>query len=71
MFCLFLLAAAPALPPVDAARRVIEWQLRAPPRTADGSGLSPEEAQTVRQLYLQSIGQRPPRPTTDPQAPRR
>ena len=67
MFCLFLLAAAPTLPPVDEARRVIEWQLRAPPRTPDTSGLSPEEAQVIRQLYLQSIGQRPPRPTSDAQ----
>ena len=64
MFCLFLLAAAPALPPVDEARRVIEWQLRAPPRTPDTTGLSPEEAQVLRQLYLQSIGQRPPQPST-------
>ncbi|HKT75468.1 MAG TPA: hypothetical protein VJQ78_01965 [Sphingobium sp.] len=64
MFCLFLLAAAPTLPPVDEARRVIEWQLRAPPRTPDTSGLSPEEAQVLRQLYLQSIGQRPPQPST-------
>ena len=64
MFCLFLLAAAPTLPPVDEARRVIEWQLRAPPRTPDTTGLSPEEAQVLRQLYLQSIGQRPPQPST-------
>ena len=67
MLHLFLLTAAPVQPPVDQARRVMEWQLRAPPRAPDTTGLSPEEAQVIRQLYLQSIGQRPPRPTSDAQ----
>lgn len=69
MVCLPLLAAAAAtLPPIDQARRVVEWQLRAPPRSPESAGLSPEEAQVIRQRYLQSIGERPPQPSTDPQA---
>ena len=62
MFCLFLLlASAPAAPQPDQARRVIEWQLRAPPRPQESTGLSAEEAQAIRTRYLQSIGQRLPR----------
>ena len=62
MFCLFLLlASAPAAPQPDLARHVIEWQLRAPPRPQESTGLSAEEAQAIRNRYLQSIGQRLPR----------
>ena len=62
MFCLFLLlASAPAAPQPDHAHRVIEWQLRAPPRSQESTGLSAEEAQAIRTRYLQSIGQRLPR----------
>jgi hypothetical protein len=59
-----LLAAAPPppLPPVSEARAVIEWQLRAPPRTGSEAALSPEEAAAIQQRYLQSIGQRPEKP---------
>lgn len=58
MLPLFLLAAAPPppLPPISEARSVIEWQLKASPR--DDAQLSAEEAETIRQRYLQSIGQR-------------
>ena len=62
MFCLFLLAAAPALLLQDDARRIVEWQLRSPPRGPGSSGLGAEEAAIIRNRYLQSIGQRPPRP---------
>lgn len=63
MFCLcLLLAATPAPPQPDQARRVVEWQLRQPPREQDAYGLSAEEAEIIRNRYLQSIGQRPPRP---------
>lgn len=58
MLCLILLLAAPE---PDNARRVIEWQLRSPPRAEESTGLSAEEAQAVRSRYLQSIGQRLPR----------
>lgn len=62
MFCLCLiLAAAPTLPQPDQARRVIEWQLRSPPRAEESSGLSAEEAEIIRNRYLQFIGQRLPR----------
>lgn len=57
MLSLLLAAAAPQTD----ARAVIEWQLRSPPRTEEQAGLSAQEAQVVRDLYLQSIGQRPPR----------
>jgi len=58
MLSLLLIASAPALS--DEARRVIEWQLRAPPRAPETAGLSPEEAANIRQRYLESIGARPP-----------
>ena len=63
MFCLcLLLAAAPMSSQPDQARKVVEWQLRSPPREQDSTGLSAEEAEIIRNRYLQSIGQRPPRP---------
>lgn len=63
MFCLcLLLTSAPMLPQPDQARRVIERQLRSPPRAEESSGLSAEEAEVIRSRYLQSIGQRLPRP---------
>lgn len=74
MSCLLLpfLAAATPLPPrPDQARRVVEWQLRSPPREGAAAGLSAEEAETIRQLYLQSIGQRPPQPSDDDRRNRR
>lgn len=60
---ILLLAAATAAPPAplpleSEARRVIEWQLRSPPREGDLTRLSPDEAEAIRQRYLQSIGQR-------------
>lgn len=64
MFSLLLAAAVPVAPAADQARRVIEWQLRSPPREGDAAGLSAEEAEAVRQRYLQSIGERPPRPAS-------
>jgi hypothetical protein len=64
-----LLLAAATLPQGD-ARALIEWQLRSPPRTEEQAGLSAPEAETVRSLYLQSIGQRPPqRQDESPSAP--
>ena len=68
MLCLLLLAsAAPSVAPAEGeARRVIEWQLRAPPRPDSVTGLSAEEAAIIRNAYLQSIGQRPPRPAREP-----
>ena len=60
MLALLLLTATPE---PDAARRVIEAQLRAPPRQE--SGLSPEEAAVIRQRYLESIGRPPPHPAQD------
>ena len=63
MLALLLLTAAPQSPtPPDTVRRVIEAQLRAPPRQE--SGLSTEEAAVIRQRYLESIGQRPPQPSS-------
>lgn len=58
MMLVWLLLAAPPPPlPVESeARRVIEWQLRAPPRSE--AELSAEEAALIRQRYLESIGQR-------------
>lgn len=60
MFYLLIAAAAPVAPIPDQARRVIEWQLRSPPRDGQAAGLSGEEAEVIRERYLQSIGQRPP-----------
>lgn len=54
MMLLLMLASPPPLPPESEARRVIEWQLKAPPR--EESQLSAEEAARVRALYLESIG---------------
>ena len=69
MLCLcLLLASAQTLPQPDQARRVIEWQLRSPPRTPESTGLSAEEAEVIRNRYLQSIGQRLPR-SADQDAP--
>ena len=62
MFCLtLLLAAVPTSHMPDQARRVIEWQLRAPPRAPEDTGLSAEEAEVIRTRYLQSIGHPLPR----------
>lgn len=55
MIALLLLAAAP-VPPESEARRVIDHQLRSPPR--EEARLSPEEAAILRQRYLESIGRR-------------
>ncbi|AMK20061.1 MULTISPECIES: hypothetical protein [Sphingobium] len=63
MLCLFLLASTPVPPMQDEARHVVEAQLRSPPREPGSTGLSAEEAAIVRTRYLQSIGQRPPRPS--------
>ena len=61
MFYLLLMASTPAPTLSDQARRVVEWQLRSPPRSpSSDAGLSAEEAAIIRQNYLQSIGQRPP-----------
>lgn len=69
MLCLcLLLASAPTLPTPDNARRVVEWQLRSPPRAQENTGLSAEEAEVIRNRYLQSIGQRLPR-SADQDAP--
>ena len=69
MLCLcLLLASAPTLPAPDQARRVVEWQLRSPPRVQESTGLSAEEAEVIRNRYLQSIGQRLPR-SADQDAP--
>lgn len=63
MLTFFLLTAAP-LPPIEnQARRVIEAQLLSPPREQISSGLSAEEAEIIRNRYLQSIGQALPRPS--------
>ena len=59
-FLPLLLSTAPTLPEPDPARRVIEWQLRSPPRE-ESTGLSAEEAEVIRNRYLESIGQRLPR----------
>ena len=69
MLCLcLLLASAPTLPAPDQARRVVEWQLRSPPRVQESTGLSAEDAEVIRNRYLQSIGQRLPR-SADQDAP--
>ena len=69
MLCLcLLLASAPTLSQPDQARRVIEWQLRSPPRAQESAGLSAEEAEVIRNRYLESIGQRLPR-SADQDAP--
>ncbi|WP_460988765.1 hypothetical protein [Sphingobium sp. TomTYG75] len=47
---------------------MIEWQLRSPPRAQESTGLSAEEAEAIRNRYLQSIGQRLPR-SADQDAP--
>jgi hypothetical protein len=60
MIFLLVAAAAPVPPVPDQARRVIEWQLRSPPRDEQAAGLSVEEAEVIRQRYIESIGQRPP-----------
>lgn len=59
--CLLLAATSAPLPP-DQARRIVEWQLHSPPHDQDAAGLSAEEVEVIRNRYLQSIGQRPPRP---------
>ncbi|PJG45844.1 hypothetical protein CAF53_16420 [Sphingobium sp. LB126] len=70
MMMLWLMLASPPplplpVPPVEnAARRVIEWQLKAQPRS--DAGLSAEEAARVRQLYLESIGRRVERVADEP-----
>lgn len=51
-----MLASPPPLPVESETRRVIEWQLRAPPRNE--AELTAEEAARVRALYLESIGRR-------------
>lgn len=53
---LVMLDSPPPLPVESEARRVIEWQLKAPPRKEEE--LSAEEAARVRGLYLESIGRR-------------
>jgi len=66
MIALLLLLAAsppPPLPDRSEARRVIDHQLRSPPR--EEARLSPEEATILRQRYLDSIGRR-----LDPEAKR-
>ena len=68
LYLCLLSAAAPTLPQPDQARRVIEWQLRSPPRAQESTGLSTEEAEVIRNRYLQSIGQRLPR-SADQDAP--
>ncbi|MFC0305269.1 hypothetical protein ACFSTI_19800 [Rhizorhabdus histidinilytica] len=47
-------AVQPAAPPIGSARSVIEAQLQAAPRVDDQ--LPPEEADAIRQRYLESIG---------------
>jgi hypothetical protein len=66
---LLMLAAPPLLlpqpQPVESeARRVIERQRQAPPRTE--AELSAEEAVLIRRQYLQSIGQRIERARDEP-----
>ncbi len=68
LYLCLLSAAAPTLPQPDQARRVIEWQLRSPPRAPESTGLSAEEAEVIRNRYLQSIGQPLPR-SADQDAP--
>ena len=68
LYLCLLSAAAPSLPQPNQARRVIEWQLRSPPRAQESTGLSAEEAEVIRNRYLQSIGQRLPR-SADQDAP--
>lgn len=50
--------------PTD-SRLAVERQLRSPPRTDPSTGLSAEEAAAIHQRYLQSIGERPPQPSSD------
>ncbi|HKY79902.1 MAG TPA: hypothetical protein VJM09_00335 [Sphingobium sp.] len=57
---LLLLLAAPATSE-GSFREVMEAQLRSPPRPDANTGLSAQEAAVIRQRYLESIGQRPPR----------
>ncbi|WP_022681865.1 hypothetical protein [Sphingobium bisphenolivorans] len=60
MLPLLLIGAAAPLtqPQPDQARRIVEWQLRAPPRTEAEAQLSPAEAGAIADAYLRSIGQR-------------
>jgi len=64
MLALFILAAAPAatpappapLPIESEARSVVDWQLRAPPRSEEDIRLEAPEAEAIYKRYLGSIG---------------
>jgi len=64
MLALFILAAAPVatpappapLPLESEARSVVEWQLRASPRSEEDMRLEAAEAEAVYKRYLGSIG---------------
>lgn len=64
MLALFILAAAPAVTPApptplpiqSEARSVVEWQLRAQPRSEEDMRLEAQEAESIYRRYLGSIG---------------
>ncbi|MDB5700386.1 MAG: hypothetical protein JWL66_585 [Sphingomonadales bacterium] len=48
----------PSAPMLSETRTVIEAQLNSPPRIGRDGGLTADEAATVEQHYIQSIGKR-------------